>query len=349
MAAPSGNRSSPSERIPSSVENATASIAWHHGSVTEPRQPWLHGTAFALRDPFPWPEFVQLAREGEGLGYSAVFLPEIAGRDALVALGELAGETEDLRLGHRHHPDAIADAGAHGDGRRYRAGAFGRPARAGHRHRAGRCRGALERSPGPDPHDPSPAGRRAPSSPTDGRFACRSSRVIRRPDLDVGAGPSRDAAGGRGRRRRAAELVHARARRGSRGRVIAGRSRGGRSRSGGRRPSAVYVRASLGGEREACDALLAGGGGEYASYPAYAPAVRAHGAGGGGGGGRRGASRRDDPTTSPSGWSAPSALLGDRSRRARAPRRLPRGRRRSPGGVPGRRPRATPSDRSPRR
>ena len=75
------------------------SIAWHHGSVTEPRQPRLHGTAFALRDPFPWPEFVQLAREGEGLGYSAVFLPEIGGRDTLVALGELAGETEDLRLG----------------------------------------------------------------------------------------------------------------------------------------------------------------------------------------------------------------------------------------------------------
>ncbi len=67
--------------------------------MTEPRQPRLHGTAFALRDPFPWPEFVQLAREGEGLGYSAVFLPEIAGRDTLVALGELAGETEGLRLG----------------------------------------------------------------------------------------------------------------------------------------------------------------------------------------------------------------------------------------------------------
>jgi alkanesulfonate monooxygenase SsuD/methylene tetrahydromethanopterin reductase-like flavin-dependent oxidoreductase (luciferase family) len=52
-----------------------------------------------LRDPFPWPEFVRLAQEGEGLGYSAVFLPEIGGRDTLVALGQLAGETEDLRLG----------------------------------------------------------------------------------------------------------------------------------------------------------------------------------------------------------------------------------------------------------
>ena len=68
--------------------------------MTEPRQPRLRGTAFALRDAFPWPAFVQLAREGEALGYAAVFLPEIGGqRDTLVALGGLAGETEDLRLG----------------------------------------------------------------------------------------------------------------------------------------------------------------------------------------------------------------------------------------------------------
>ena len=67
--------------------------------MTEPRQPPLHGSAFALRDPFPWPPFARLARQGEALGYSAVFLPEIAGRDSLVALGALAGETEDLRLG----------------------------------------------------------------------------------------------------------------------------------------------------------------------------------------------------------------------------------------------------------
>jgi alkanesulfonate monooxygenase SsuD/methylene tetrahydromethanopterin reductase-like flavin-dependent oxidoreductase (luciferase family) len=67
--------------------------------VTEPRQPRLLGTAFALRDPFPWPAFARLVHEGEALGYTAVFLPEIGGRDALVALGELAGETEELRLG----------------------------------------------------------------------------------------------------------------------------------------------------------------------------------------------------------------------------------------------------------
>lgn len=67
--------------------------------MTDLRQPALRRTAFALRDPFPWPIFAGLARDAEALGYSAVFLPEIAGRDALVALGALAGETERLLLG----------------------------------------------------------------------------------------------------------------------------------------------------------------------------------------------------------------------------------------------------------
>jgi alkanesulfonate monooxygenase SsuD/methylene tetrahydromethanopterin reductase-like flavin-dependent oxidoreductase (luciferase family) len=61
------------------------------------RQP--RGTAFALRDAFPWATFAGLARTGESLGYRAVFLPEIAGRDALAALAGLAGETSDLLLG----------------------------------------------------------------------------------------------------------------------------------------------------------------------------------------------------------------------------------------------------------
>jgi alkanesulfonate monooxygenase SsuD/methylene tetrahydromethanopterin reductase-like flavin-dependent oxidoreductase (luciferase family) len=67
--------------------------------VTESRQPRLSGSAFALRDPFPWSPFARLAHQGEALGYSAVFLPEVGGRDTLVALGALAGETEALRLG----------------------------------------------------------------------------------------------------------------------------------------------------------------------------------------------------------------------------------------------------------
>ena len=56
-------------------------------------------TAFALRDPLPWPAFAGLARDGEALGYGTVFLPEITGRDTLVALGAVAGETRGLRLG----------------------------------------------------------------------------------------------------------------------------------------------------------------------------------------------------------------------------------------------------------
>jgi alkanesulfonate monooxygenase SsuD/methylene tetrahydromethanopterin reductase-like flavin-dependent oxidoreductase (luciferase family) len=59
----------------------------------------LEGVGFALRDPLPWSQFAGLAVAGEALGYAAVFLPEIAGRDTLVALGALAGETERLRLG----------------------------------------------------------------------------------------------------------------------------------------------------------------------------------------------------------------------------------------------------------
>jgi alkanesulfonate monooxygenase SsuD/methylene tetrahydromethanopterin reductase-like flavin-dependent oxidoreductase (luciferase family) len=65
--------------------------------VTGIRQP--HGTAFALRDPLPWASFAGLVRAGESMGYEAVFLPEIAGRDAFAALTGLAGETDHLLLG----------------------------------------------------------------------------------------------------------------------------------------------------------------------------------------------------------------------------------------------------------
>jgi len=73
-------------------------MTWHHGSVTEPRQPRPR-SSFALRDPFPWPTIANLVRQGEALGYDSVFLPEIDGRDALVTLAALAGETETLVLG----------------------------------------------------------------------------------------------------------------------------------------------------------------------------------------------------------------------------------------------------------
>jgi alkanesulfonate monooxygenase SsuD/methylene tetrahydromethanopterin reductase-like flavin-dependent oxidoreductase (luciferase family) len=62
--------------------------------VTEARP----GLGFTLRDPFGWEEFAALAREGERLGYEALFLPEVGARDVLVALGALAGETSRLTL-----------------------------------------------------------------------------------------------------------------------------------------------------------------------------------------------------------------------------------------------------------
>ena len=66
-------------------------------AVTHLRQP--RGTAFTIRDPLPWSDVATIAREGEGLGYAAVFLPEIGARDTLATLAGLAGETSRLLLG----------------------------------------------------------------------------------------------------------------------------------------------------------------------------------------------------------------------------------------------------------
>jgi 5,10-methylenetetrahydromethanopterin reductase len=66
-------------------------------AVGELRQPV--GTAFTIRDPFPWSDVAAIAREGEGLGYAAVFLPETGARDILATLTGIAGETEQLLLG----------------------------------------------------------------------------------------------------------------------------------------------------------------------------------------------------------------------------------------------------------
>jgi alkanesulfonate monooxygenase SsuD/methylene tetrahydromethanopterin reductase-like flavin-dependent oxidoreductase (luciferase family) len=63
------------------------------------RQPIVRGTGFALRDAWPWPVFSRLARLGDELGYRAMFLPEIAGRDAFAALMGAAGETSRTLLG----------------------------------------------------------------------------------------------------------------------------------------------------------------------------------------------------------------------------------------------------------
>jgi alkanesulfonate monooxygenase SsuD/methylene tetrahydromethanopterin reductase-like flavin-dependent oxidoreductase (luciferase family) len=61
------------------------------------RQP--SGTGFALRDALPWNELAPIVRGVESAGYTAMFLPEITGRDALVTLGMFAGETRGLLLG----------------------------------------------------------------------------------------------------------------------------------------------------------------------------------------------------------------------------------------------------------
>ena len=66
-------------------------------AVGELRQPT--GTAFTIRDPLPWPDVAAIAREGEALGYAAVFLPETGARDTLATLTGLAGETSTLLLG----------------------------------------------------------------------------------------------------------------------------------------------------------------------------------------------------------------------------------------------------------
>ncbi|HEX6230955.1 MAG TPA: LLM class flavin-dependent oxidoreductase [Actinomycetota bacterium] len=65
--------------------------------MTSVRQP--AGTAFAIRDALPWADLAAIVRAAEASGYTALFLPEIFGRDALVTLGALAGETRDLLLG----------------------------------------------------------------------------------------------------------------------------------------------------------------------------------------------------------------------------------------------------------
>jgi alkanesulfonate monooxygenase SsuD/methylene tetrahydromethanopterin reductase-like flavin-dependent oxidoreductase (luciferase family) len=66
-------------------------------AVCAERQP--QGIGFAVREPWAWRDFAALARDGESMGYRAAFLPEIAGRDAFVALAGLAGETQNLLLG----------------------------------------------------------------------------------------------------------------------------------------------------------------------------------------------------------------------------------------------------------
>jgi len=76
------------------------------------------GTAFALRDPYPWGHLAGLARIGESLAYRAMFMPEVGSRDVLAALTGIAGETGGLLLGSgvlplpARSPRLLAQAGA---------------------------------------------------------------------------------------------------------------------------------------------------------------------------------------------------------------------------------------------
>jgi len=56
-------------------------------------------TGIVLRDPLPWDECVQVARAAEEIGYEALFVPEIAGREAFASLAGYAYATSRLRLG----------------------------------------------------------------------------------------------------------------------------------------------------------------------------------------------------------------------------------------------------------
>ncbi|HZP90296.1 MAG TPA: LLM class flavin-dependent oxidoreductase [Actinomycetota bacterium] len=56
-------------------------------------------TGFAIRDPLPWADLVEVVATGEQTGYGFLFLPETTGRDAFATLAGLAGHTSTLRLG----------------------------------------------------------------------------------------------------------------------------------------------------------------------------------------------------------------------------------------------------------
>jgi alkanesulfonate monooxygenase SsuD/methylene tetrahydromethanopterin reductase-like flavin-dependent oxidoreductase (luciferase family) len=75
-------------------------MVWHHRTVPFERQARdvTNDLGVALRDALPWDAFARLVRRAERLGYRAIFLPEITGRDALATLAALAGETSTLRL-----------------------------------------------------------------------------------------------------------------------------------------------------------------------------------------------------------------------------------------------------------
>ena len=57
------------------------------------------GTGVVLRDPLPWPEEIQIVETAEATGYRAVFVPEIAAREAFTTLTGFGSATERVLLG----------------------------------------------------------------------------------------------------------------------------------------------------------------------------------------------------------------------------------------------------------
>ena len=220
------------------------------------RQP--RGTAFALRDAFPWLTFSGLARTAEALGYRALFLPEIAGRDAFAALTGLAGETGALLLGtgvvpmtsRAPHVTAMGVATVHErSGGRAILGLGTGPARRG-------ALGALEAQ---------VAELRGLLSP-DGGLSLRLATPV--PVWIAALGPRSVALAGRIADGVLLNWCTPE-------RVVEARDavRVG-AEAAGRDPDAItiaaYVRGSLGAHPEAALSALRAAAGEYASYPAYA-------------------------------------------------------------------------------
>ena len=233
-------------------------------AVGELRQPV--GTAFTIRDPLPWPDVAAIAREGEGSGYAAVFLPETGARDTLATLMGIAGETEELLLGTGVIPMPARTA------RLAAMAAATVQERSGGRHILGvgtgpSAPGALERL-RTYVEEIRETGRRErprrrPQAPAPGS----------RPDLDRGARSEGGAPRRRDRRRRDPQLVHAGARRGG-PRRDPGRGRRSRPRSRRRHDRRLRPRVLLGTRgRGAAQAAAS----EYGSYPSYARQFEAMG------------------------------------------------------------------------
>ena len=76
--------------------------------------------------------------EAERLGYDSVWSGEAYGTDAVTPIAWVAGPHHADQGRHRHHADAGAHAGVHGDDGDDAAGAVGQPLPPGHRRRPGR-------------------------------------------------------------------------------------------------------------------------------------------------------------------------------------------------------------------